>query len=130
MTTAAWKFLGTDDSVTTCDCCGRKNLKHTVGLESNADGHVVHYGVSCAASALKWSTEEIRDANKSADDAKAAAERANRKAIADAEFAAWTAFLLSKPFVVRDYRGGLDIQATCAAGGGILTLRKEFTHGR
>ena len=40
--------LGTDDSVTTCDCCGKSNLKLTVIIELD-DGDVVHYGTTCAA---------------------------------------------------------------------------------
>ena len=37
-----------DDSVTTCDCCGRKNLKATVLMHSDL-GAVVHFGQVCAA---------------------------------------------------------------------------------
>ena len=88
-----WKFLGTDDSVDVCDCCGRKNLKSTVALESYATGEVVHYGTSCAASALKWAVKEVKSATKSADEARTAAERAAREAAADAAFAKWKAWL-------------------------------------
>lgn len=42
------KALGTDDSVTTCDCCGRVNLKFTVTMQLDG-GEVVHYGTTCAA---------------------------------------------------------------------------------
>jgi len=41
------KALGTDDSITTCDCCGKSNLKHTVIIELD-DGEIVHYGSVCA----------------------------------------------------------------------------------
>lgn len=41
------KALGTDDSVTTCDCCGKSNLKFTVAIELD-DGEIVHYGQICA----------------------------------------------------------------------------------
>ncbi|PTT80842.1 hypothetical protein DBR42_18865 [Pelomonas sp. HMWF004] len=41
------KALGTDDAVTTCDCCGRSNLKFTVVIELPS-GEVVHYGQVCA----------------------------------------------------------------------------------
>lgn len=30
-------FLGTTDDVTTCDCCGRENLKSTVALQLHDD---------------------------------------------------------------------------------------------
>ena len=38
---------GTDDSVTTCDCCGKSNLKSTVIIELD-NGEIVHYGSVCA----------------------------------------------------------------------------------
>lgn len=37
-----------DDSVTTCECCGRKDLKATVLMQSNL-GELVHFGQVCAA---------------------------------------------------------------------------------
>jgi hypothetical protein len=37
-----------DDSVTTCDCCGRTNLKATVLMRSGLD-ELVHFGRTCAA---------------------------------------------------------------------------------
>jgi hypothetical protein len=37
-----------DDSVTTCDCCGRTDLKATVLMQSNL-GELVHFGQVCAA---------------------------------------------------------------------------------
>ena len=40
--------LFVDDSVTTCDCCGRVNLKSTVCLRLDDDS-IVHYGRTCAA---------------------------------------------------------------------------------
>lgn len=47
----AFKILGINDDVTTCECCGRSNLKATVVLESS-DGSMVHYGKDCAARTL------------------------------------------------------------------------------
>src|SRR6185369_5700834 len=35
---ASAKFLGTTDEVTTCECCGRSNLKGTVALELEDGG--------------------------------------------------------------------------------------------
>lgn len=37
-----------DDSVTTCDCCGRTDLKATVLMQSDL-GELVHFGQVCAA---------------------------------------------------------------------------------
>lgn len=40
--------LHLDDSVTTCECCGRTNLKATVLMRSDL-GDLVHFGRTCAA---------------------------------------------------------------------------------
>lgn len=46
-------ILGTCDNVTTCECCGRSDLKRTVALD---DGHgTTYYGTTCAARATKRS---------------------------------------------------------------------------
>ena len=47
---AAFKLLGINDEVTTCECCGKPNLKCTVVL--GTDGGEVRYGRDCAARAL------------------------------------------------------------------------------
>lgn len=66
-------IVGTGDDVTTCDCCGRKNLKTTVALdqldeEGGMSGNIVHFGKTCASMALGWG------------DSKASGERAYAKA--------------------------------------------------
>jgi hypothetical protein len=52
-----------DDSVTTCDCCGRTDLKATVLMQSDL-GELVHFGQICAArnsgKTRKEVTAEIR----------------------------------------------------------------------
>lgn len=53
------KFLGTSDEVTTCDCCGKKDLKATVAL-SIGDADPVYFGVVCAARALKMPAKDVR----------------------------------------------------------------------
>lgn len=41
------RAIGTDESITTCDCCGKLNLKFTVAVEL-FDGVIVNYGQVCA----------------------------------------------------------------------------------
>ena len=48
------EIKGITDSVTTCDCCGKTNLKRTVAIETE-NGEIVYYGTSCAATYLKVS---------------------------------------------------------------------------
>ena len=40
------KQLGTTDSVNTCDCCGKSNLKFTWAVETES-GEILHYGSTC-----------------------------------------------------------------------------------
>ena len=50
-----YNIHGTTDEITTCACCGKKNLRNTVILEiaegDNA-GDLLHFGSHCAARAL------------------------------------------------------------------------------
>ncbi len=84
-----FRVLGTTDEVTTCDLCGRPELKGTVRLaELDADGNVegiVYYGSSCGAKAAGWTTKDITKAAKAADRAEAEAERAERYRLAEIE---------------------------------------------
>ncbi|MEV7512125.1 hypothetical protein AB0O57_29630 [Streptomyces sp. NPDC091201] len=52
-----WVIKGITDECTTCECCGRSNLKRTVALapldpDGNEDGEPAYYGTGCAAAAL------------------------------------------------------------------------------
>lgn len=41
--------LHVDDTVTTCDCCGRQNLKATVLMRNSDTGTEFYFGRTCAA---------------------------------------------------------------------------------
>jgi len=46
-----YRILGVNDDITTCECCGKTNLKCTVVL---TDGeHELAYGRDCAAKAIR-----------------------------------------------------------------------------
>jgi hypothetical protein len=62
-----FRFLGTTEEVTTCDLCGRKDLKNTVALEPFEGGEIVYYGSDCAARAIGWTQREIVKAAQAAD---------------------------------------------------------------
>jgi hypothetical protein len=52
------RILSLSDTITTCDCCGRQNLKKTVILTESDDrfpgqDDVMAYGSQCAATALR-----------------------------------------------------------------------------
>jgi len=91
------RYLGTSDDVTTCDCCGRANLKSTVGLSID-DGDPVYFGVVCAAKALRSrglavTTRMVRLATAGADAAARDIAAAERAKVQKAERARWFAWL-------------------------------------
>jgi hypothetical protein len=47
-----------DDSTTTCECCGRANLKATVLMQSDI-GELVHFGRTCAARNTGKTSQQI-----------------------------------------------------------------------
>ncbi len=44
---------GISDEVTTCECCGRTNLRRTVALSLDGESDPVYFGRDCAARALR-----------------------------------------------------------------------------
>jgi hypothetical protein len=110
-------YLGTSDDVTTCDCCGRANLKSTVAIQR--EDEVVYFGVTCAARALKTDAKTVRAGAKSADQARRAQEAHARAAKADADFAQWKAYLDSRC-------PGMDVFEQIQALGGYTLVRAEY----
>lgn len=51
--------LGFTDSITTCGCCGRVDLKGTYAIEDLINGEIVYYGCVCAAHRMNWSKKEF-----------------------------------------------------------------------
>jgi hypothetical protein len=47
VSTKLFHVLGSDDSVHTCDCCGKTNLKVTFAIEMIETGEILHYGSVC-----------------------------------------------------------------------------------
>lgn len=70
------RILGINDEVTTCDCCGKVNLKRTVAIELE-DGEIVRYGVDCASRVFKARVFGNKMVNPSASSIKNAALEAN-----------------------------------------------------
>lgn len=68
------RALGTDDGITTCDCCGKSGLKFTVAIEMD-DGEVVHYGQVCARRNTGKDQRTIASEMKAHKDAQRAAAR-------------------------------------------------------
>jgi hypothetical protein len=64
------QVLGTCDDFTTCECCGRTNLKVTVALDFG-EGNVLRYGRDCAARATGRRVSAIESCRVTADSRKA-----------------------------------------------------------
>lgn len=86
------QVLGITDERTSCDCCGKSDLKRTVALQFG-DADPVFYGTTCAARALKWSVKEVQQAVRDVADAKSRAEQAARNAEHERRMAEWDAWL-------------------------------------
>ena len=58
----AYRILGINDDITTCECCGKSGLKCTVVL---TDGErELAYGRDCAAKAVAGKLGKVKTANK------------------------------------------------------------------
>jgi hypothetical protein len=81
-----YTVAGTTDENTTCDCCGKSNLKMTVVLRDE-DGEFHFFGRSCAARATGWKSaylsREILSADSRANAAREALVRWSRYLTAD-----------------------------------------------
>lgn len=107
---------GTTNDVTTCDCCGRTDLKGTiiiVGLDAGGleTGDLRHYGSTCAAKALGLTHKAVKGAAQSF---KAQRDAARARAMESSEaYGAWRVIhcaIIDE--VDRMPRAGLDRYAT------------------
>lgn len=93
----AYRVKGTTDEVTTCELCGKVELKGTVVLAVlDADGNegdgVCYFGTACAAKAAGWTVRDVKAGIKRAADEKRERQQAERDAVRRAErefLAAW-----------------------------------------
>lgn len=124
MTVSTYRVRGTTDDVTSCDCCGRVNLKKTVVLEildgeGNGTGEVRYFGTDCAAKASGWTQREVKAAAKDADAAKRAEAARLSLQRAEAEIAAFHAWL-------QERTGKADVMEATNALGGFAAARAEY----
>ena len=123
-TAKLYKALGTSDDVTTCDLCGRDDLKSTIALQQldidgNAVGEVVYYGSDCGARATGWTQADVTKAAKNADDETRRAVMIVRQAEAQAAFKVWESFVLGAT-------GAADLATGIRQLGGFGAARTAF----
>jgi hypothetical protein len=81
--TMNYTAVGTTDENTTCDCCGKPNLKMTVVLRDD-EGDFHYFGRTCAARATGWKAAYLDRQIIAAD---------NKRNTAARTLATWTAYL-------------------------------------
>ncbi|MBU3684725.1 MAG: hypothetical protein FGM39_12075 [Phycisphaerales bacterium] len=121
-----FQFLGTTDDHTTCDCCGKKDLKSTVAIRNLETGEDLFFGVTCAARALKLQVAEVRKGADAADRAEQERAEAARRAEAAAENARWIDFLMRATGGVRDWSGKPCTFLMIQALGGFAAARTRY----
>lgn len=82
----AYRVIGTTDESTTCELCGKVELKATVMLvpldaDGNDDGDACYFGTSCAAKAAGWTVREVRAGIKRAADEERERKQAERDTV-------------------------------------------------
>jgi len=122
-----YTYLGTSDEVTTCDCCGKSELKSTVAISDDDAGETVYFGSTCAAKALKVQLADVKRGTAAADRAKEEAKRAAQEVLYRAEMVRWKAYLVEKTGGLYDFRGEPDIFNMCQALGGFKAAREGYT---
>lgn len=117
------RCLGTTDERTTCDRCGRADLKGTVVFELGS-GAIVYYGSDCASRVLGRPEREIKAEAKKADTERREAQFAKERQEAEERSRPWFAFLKRKTGIdevcsaIRVLGGFAQAKAAFVAEGG------------
>lgn len=114
-----YEALGTTDTETTCELCGRADLKSTVALRDIEAGTVVHFGSDCAARATGWTVREVELAAVAADRAIELAAQAERDELARVESISWEGWLVERT-------GMTDVSSAIAELGGFSIARASY----
>ena len=107
-------------SPTTCDCCGREELKRTIKLV-HPSGRTVWYGTGCAAKAMSVGERDVKRAREEQVSADSKALASAQDAARRAEYAAFQAFLDAR---VPQHRGERFQQLQ--AMGGMQAARQAY----
>lgn len=119
-----WVAKGTTDDVTTCELCGRTDLKHTVlmvvvDVDGNPVGDPSHFGSHCAATMSGRPVGELEAEAAAADrEAREAAELERRRAMREHD-AVWFDFLA-------EHGTGSSVPEQLESLGGFAAARELF----
>jgi hypothetical protein len=95
-TELTYRAAGTSDEITTCDVCGKEELKGTVRLVIDDDNSEIFAGVNCAAKLSGKPVKGIRDEIRVADQAERIAAQREQDAHHAAMMADSTAWLAER----------------------------------
>jgi len=121
-----YTYLGTSDEVTTCDCCGKSELKSTVAISDDDAGETVYFGSTCAAKALKVQLADVKRGTAAADRAKQEARREAAAVAHRAEMVRWRAYLVEQTGGIRDFAGEFCIGMMIQKLGGFAAARAGY----
>lgn len=121
-----YEYLGTTDEVTTCDCCGKTNLKNTVAIRDLDEGEVLYFGVTCAARALKVQVADVKKGAADADRQRREEEFRRRDAENRANTALWHEWLIERTGGIYEYDRSPDVFRMIQALGGVAAARVGF----
>lgn len=128
--TRKYTILGTSDEVTTCDCCGKKNLRSTVALEATDGSGDVHFGRVCAARALGWgdTPDDGRRVQRAAERREEARRETAERAAYDANVAAMRQYVCpsSSPYADDGDRAEWHVKYV-RIDGGTKVVRSVYT---
>ncbi len=92
-----YKVLGYEEAVTTCDCCGKAELKGTFAVE-RADGEILHFGSVCVTRHTGKAARAVRQEAKDA--------TAERLRTANAELRSHPAVIADQAKIAELHRNG------------------------
>lgn len=121
-----YRYEGTSDEVTACECCGKTGLKSTVAITDLDTDQTLYFGTTCAARALRVQVADVRAGTRAADDAKAAERSRAQRAAHQAQAERWHAHLVARTGGLRSYDGTLDVFAMIQSLGGYAKAREGF----
>lgn len=112
------KFLGTTDEVTTCEVCGKKNLKKTIAVSID-ESDPIYMGSECATRKLGRSLKEVNTEVRKAEREQAEREAAERRRKWDEAQAPWFAY-------IRTFGKGDDDFTRIESLGGFKAAQEAF----
>jgi hypothetical protein len=121
-----YEYLGTTDEVTTCDCCGKTNLKNTVAIRDLDEGEVLYFGVTCAARALKVQVADVKKGTADADRKRREEEMHRRYEEGRVRAALWQEWLIERTGGIYEYDRSPDVGRMVQALGGLAAARVGF----